>query len=300
MPDSFTDAAEDAFAFLGDGLRLSILRALASREPRAGPRSDAIAYSDLRRAVGERDSGKFSYHLDKLTGRFVEKTDGGYRLREPGREAVRLLDRGVVDGPIDFHAAPVGARCPFCDGNVRVRYNDHHLVSYCTGCEGLFDADEVPDGTLTGIVLPPATIEGTDPESLFRRAHRVFRRRLRPMFDGICLECGGDVERSMRCCLDHGGAPGTTCDACGTASPRLAELVCGTCGRGRVSHPLFGNPGADDVGAAAGEPSERDAWNRFAAFLTWTPETTEAAAVAFERPDGGERVLLDDDLCVLE
>ncbi|QZX99002.1 hypothetical protein K6T25_12155 [Halobaculum rubrum] len=122
-----------------------------------------MAYSDLRRAVGERDSGKFSYHLDKLTGRFVEKADAGYRLREPGREAVRLLDRGVVDGPIEFHRAPVDASCPFCGGGVRVQYSDHHVISYCTECEGLFDADETPEGTLSGVVLPPATVRTVTP-----------------------------------------------------------------------------------------------------------------------------------------
>ncbi|QZX99003.1 hypothetical protein [Halobaculum rubrum] len=65
-----------------------------------------------------------------------------------------------------------------------------------------------------------------------------------------------------------------------------------------MSHPLFGNPAADDV-AADGTPGEH-AWERFATFLTWKPVNTDVGAVAFERPDGGERVVLDDDFRVLE
>lgn len=296
MPDTPTGRPEDAFAFLSDGLRLSILRELAEREPRAGPRADAMPYSDLRRAVDERDSGKFGYHLDKLTGRFVEKVDEGYRLREPGREAVRLLDRGVVDALVDFQAVPVDADCPFCGGGVHIRYSDHHLISYCTECDGLLDADEVPDGTLSGIVLPPAMVKGRDAEPLFRRAHRVFERRLRPMFDGLCLECGGVVDRSLRRFAGR-GADGPSSRSVGY--PVIAELVCETCGRGRMSHPLFGNPAADSVDAAPDGRRAESAWDRFAAFLTWEQVNADAGAVAFGRSDGGERIVLDDDLSVI-
>ncbi|WP_284013874.1 DUF7351 domain-containing protein [Halobaculum litoreum] len=300
MSEETTERAGAAFSFLGDGLRLAVLRALAAGEPPAGPREGAVAYSDLRREVGERDSGKFSYHLDKLTGRFVEKVDGGYRLREPGREVVRLLDRGVVDGPAEFEPTAVPARCPLCGGDVHVRYGDHHVVTCCGDCEGLFGADGTPDGTLTGVVLPPATVEGRDPAALFEHAHRVFRRRLRAMVDGLCLECGGDVERRLRRCPDHDAPTGRTCGTCGTAYPVLAELVCTVCGRGRVTHPLFGNPDTEDATVVA-DPARP--WDRLAALLSWDATALPgdaAGEVAFERPDGRVRVVLDDDLGVAE
>lgn len=324
MTDRPTDRAVDAFSFLGDGLRLSILRALADREARAGPRTDPMAYSDLRRAVGERDSGKFSYHLGKLTGRFVEKTSGGYRLLEPGRETVRLLERGVVDGDAELEAEPVDARCPRCGDDVHVIYADHHLFTCCSACEGLFGADECPSGTLTGIVLPPTIVERLDPTPLFHRAHRVFERRLRPMIDGICLECGGTVDGRLSRCPDHDSDG--ICSDCHTAYPVLAELVCGTCGRGRVTHPLFGNPGADGVDARRGPSGGRtasgtdavgggadpddgsaectvegdSAWRRFGAFLGWSAAPRGDGAVALEPPEGGRRVVVAPDLRVVE
>lgn len=321
MTDRPTERAVDAFSFLGDGLRLSILRALAEREARAGPRTDPMAYSDLRRAVGERDSGKFSYHLGKLTGRFVEKTPGGYRLLEPGRETVRLLERGIVDDDADLEAEPVDARCPRCGGDVHVIYADHHLFTCCSICEGLFGADEPPPGTLTGIVLPPTIVEQLDPTSLFHRAHQVFERRLRPMVEGLCLECGGVVDGRLRRCHDH--ARDGMCSDCHTAYPVLAEVVCETCGRGRVTHPLFGNPTADAVDAGvelaprrhrenaddatSGEAETTDGWNadgeaawrRFGAFLSWSVHPREDGSVAFDPPNGDGQVVLSSDLQVV-
>jgi len=324
VTDRPTERAVDAFSFLGDDLRLSILRTLADRESRAGPRTNPMAYSDLRRAVGERDSGKFSYHLGKLTGRFVEKTSGGYRLLEPGRETVRLLERGIVGDDTVLDAEQVDARCPRCGGDVHVIYADHHLFTCCSACAGLFGADECPPGTLTGIVLPPTVVEQLDPTPLFRRAHWVFERRLRPMIDGICLECAGVVDGRLRRCLDH--EPEGICSDCLSSYPVLAEVVCETCGRGRVTHPLFGNPGADGVGpghvpdddrsasgrdAAVGErdsgdrAAERDgagdaAWRRFEDFLTWSADPQGDGSVAFEHPNGGDRVVVAPDLGVVE
>ncbi|MFC6785795.1 hypothetical protein ACFQFH_07760 [Halobaculum halobium] len=321
MTGRSTNRAVDAFSFLGDDLRLSILRALAERESRAGPRTDPMAYSDLRRTVGEEDSGKFSYHLGKLTGRFVEKTPNGYRLREPGRETVRLLERGIVDGDAELDAEPVDARCPRCGGDVHVIYTDHHLFTCCAACEGLFGADECPSGTLSGIVLPPTIVERLDPTPLVHRAHRVFERRLRPMIEGICLECGGGVDGRLTRCPDH--ATDGICPDCHTAYPALAEVVCETCGRGRITHPLFGNPAADGVDAGGGgdavgtrpetvgtasDAAEHTdgrtadgegAWRRFGTFLSWRARHRDDGSVAFEPPNGDKQVVVTPDLRVV-
>jgi DNA-binding transcriptional ArsR family regulator len=51
---------DEAFAALGDPTRIAILRALFE-DPH-----EPTAFSDLRRAVGVRDSGQFNYHLGEL------------------------------------------------------------------------------------------------------------------------------------------------------------------------------------------------------------------------------------------
>ena len=40
---------------------------------------DPRTFSELREAVGMRDSGQFNYHLDKLLGTFVRVTEEGLR-----------------------------------------------------------------------------------------------------------------------------------------------------------------------------------------------------------------------------
>lgn len=62
------------FAFLGNDVRLAILESLYDRTVAAGPMTESATYSAIREDAGVADSGRFSYHLDKLTDRFVAKT----------------------------------------------------------------------------------------------------------------------------------------------------------------------------------------------------------------------------------
>jgi DNA-binding transcriptional ArsR family regulator len=87
---SDTADATDAFALLSDETRVSILQSLAAAE--ASPEDpDALSFSELRTRVGVRDGGLFNYHLRKLRGQFVEKTDDGYRLTTEGRRVESLV-----------------------------------------------------------------------------------------------------------------------------------------------------------------------------------------------------------------
>ncbi|MEF8813342.1 MAG: helix-turn-helix domain-containing protein [Halovenus sp.] len=69
---------EEVLSALSDSTRVDILRALWD------PDRETVPFSELRDAVRVRDSGKFNYHLDKLTDRFVRKTDEGYELTTDG------------------------------------------------------------------------------------------------------------------------------------------------------------------------------------------------------------------------
>jgi hypothetical protein len=75
---------DEAFAVLGNETRLAILLALEGAD-------DPLAYSELKRAVGVYDSGRFNYHLDKLLGHFIDGTGNGYRLRDVGRRAAQAV-----------------------------------------------------------------------------------------------------------------------------------------------------------------------------------------------------------------
>jgi DNA-binding transcriptional ArsR family regulator len=78
------------FDLLSDGTRLAIVRALAEHR-HDDPAHVALTFSELRERVGARDAGRFNYHLGKLRGVLVEKTDAGYRLTPRGVTAGALL-----------------------------------------------------------------------------------------------------------------------------------------------------------------------------------------------------------------
>lgn len=77
----------DAFDVLGNDTRLAILFALWDASDH-GVSADGLSFSELRKHVDIADSGRFNYHLDKLTDRFIERTDDGYVLRRAGDSLV--------------------------------------------------------------------------------------------------------------------------------------------------------------------------------------------------------------------
>jgi len=128
--DARTLPPDDAFAVLGNETRMEILRALGAAD---GP----LAFSTLRERVGVRDSGQFTYHLDELTGHFVERSDEGYRLRRAGERVIEaVLSGAVTEAPereptleesvecCDDHAGDHSAVCGVCESRyaVNVRY----------------------------------------------------------------------------------------------------------------------------------------------------------------------------------
>ena len=84
------DALASHFDLLSDESRLEIIGALyltGSHSP-----SDPLPFSDLFERTGLTDTGQFNYHLRRLRGPFVEKTEDGYYLTTSGATIGRLLD----------------------------------------------------------------------------------------------------------------------------------------------------------------------------------------------------------------
>lgn len=84
-----TLSSEDAFAVLGDETRLQILQAL-------GEADEPLAFSELFERIEYEDSSNFGYHLRKLVGHFVRKSDEGYTLWEAGRRVVEAVLAGAM------------------------------------------------------------------------------------------------------------------------------------------------------------------------------------------------------------
>ncbi|MEZ3117552.1 ArsR family transcriptional regulator [Halobaculum sp. MBLA0147] len=126
------EAAREAFALLGHDLRLEIVLALLERWRAAA--TEPTGYADLMRAVGLEDSGKFNYHLQKLRGVYVRKTDEGYVPTAAATALYRAVlgsrpttdDDVTLDGP--------DASCPACGTDLAATYEHGFLEVTCPDC----------------------------------------------------------------------------------------------------------------------------------------------------------------------
>jgi DNA-binding transcriptional ArsR family regulator len=200
---------EDAFAALADDTRVDILRALWDTE------EQRATFSELREAVGMRDSGQFNYHLDKLVGRFVRKTDDGYELTLAGMSVNGAIEAGAytMDGQLD----PVDLEepCPVCGGDRTFSYEDEEALVTCADCSfGL------------GAPVPPGVFVDCTPEEAPDVASRYFRAIVRQVADGFCWHCEGPVALSVQplATTGDGDPPADVADV------PIARFECERCG----------------------------------------------------------------------
>ncbi|MFC3476973.1 winged helix-turn-helix domain-containing protein [Halobacterium litoreum] len=179
------DASTDVFELVSHATRADILRALADFHRDAGV--DArLAYNDLRRRVGERDSGNFTYHLDRLGG-LVERGDGGYRLSRVGMRVVSTLRSGFLDA--DWTWGPVDAPgdCWTCGDDLRLRYEAGALHVTCGD-----------DDHALALYVPPSFLRSQPRDAVAERAAFLENRWGSLTREGVCSECSGRVEGGLR------------------------------------------------------------------------------------------------------
>jgi hypothetical protein len=166
----------DAFAIVGNETRLHILEALWAADRPA-------AFSELRRSVGMRDSAQFNYHLDKLRGQFVRKTDHGYEFRQAGKAVVRAVLAGTYNQDPELEPFPVEGSCVACGGGLQASYRDEAFLIMCTECDR-------PHGTYP---FPPGGLEDRDREEVLSAFNQRARHLSCLTADGVCPECNGRV-----------------------------------------------------------------------------------------------------------
>jgi hypothetical protein len=182
--------AESAFMTLSHDLRLEILLALWNAP------GYSLSFSDLREAVGERDSGSFNYHLSKLQDHFVAATDDGYELQYPGHRVLDAIQSGVFHdraavGPVDLDAA-----CRACGAGLTFEYGTDYVGRVrCPDCGNR--ALEWP--------FDPGGTADRDPEGIVDAFDRRTRLLWSCVLDGVCPFCAGRVERELATGLGDGG-----------------------------------------------------------------------------------------------
>ena len=218
---------DEAFSVLGDQARLGILRALAAAD---GP----LAYAELYDAVEYDDSSNFSYHLDKLVGHFVRKTDDGYRLYDAGRRVVEAVVSGAVTDTPVVEPTEIKKQCPFCGAPVAVGFQHGRVEQNCTECPGLLrfagsDGRRFTEyGSLGFFLLPPAGVQGRSPQEMLEAAWTWRHADFLTDSAGVCSRCSARLETSVDVCENHDADAGV-CDECERRYALMFDLYCPNC-----------------------------------------------------------------------
>lgn len=180
------DRSIEAFDLLSNELRLDILRTLG--EANADGEEMPMAFSELQRRVGVTDNGRFNYHLSRLVGRFVEKTDGGYELRPPGMRIYQAIISGAYNDEEAVGPARVeGEFCDDCEAAGEAWYENSHFHLGCAECGKL----------IIHYPIPPGSFDADDPESMLTAASAWILRDHVSAGQGVCPYCAGVVDTEL-------------------------------------------------------------------------------------------------------
>lgn len=220
---------DDAFATLGNETRMEILRTL-------GAAGETLSFSELRDRVGVSDSGQFNYHLEKLTGHFLNKTEDGYSLHRAGERVIEaILSGAVIDAPV-MDYTELDQSCYYCGSPVAVNFAEEKVGVYCTDCDGNYGGFDDLDGTLDPqdrgrlgyLMLPPAGVRERTPSEVLSAATIWGHLDLFAQGKGICPRCSARLDESVRICQDHDDSPGL-CAECDNRHAIQLIMDCENC-----------------------------------------------------------------------
>lgn len=220
--------ATRAFELLGSEKRLAILLAMwEAYDPHAV--DNTVPFSQLREAVGMRDSGQFNYHLTKLQGVFVEKTPDGYKLRPVGLKLVQTVVAGA-GSDVTLPETEIDVACSLCGAPTVVTYQGGWLYHLCTECEGAFGGlEDYPSGALFAEPIPPAALENRTAEEIFAAGVFMLQAIFSMKMGGVCPQCSGVFDMRIDVCPDHHLEPGIVCKACGNTAEMRVKWTCSVC-----------------------------------------------------------------------
>jgi DNA-binding transcriptional ArsR family regulator len=168
------DPAE-AFGIMGNETRLKILQVLVDEG--YGP----MTFSALRKRVGMRDGSQFNYHLKKLEGPFIRKTDEGYEVRHAGVHVIRTIVRGSFTDHPRIPPFNAGGVCVVCAEPLLAEYKHEMVFVGCSSCGrrhvmGMF---------------PPAAVVGRTDEEMLAAFDRWQHHDFALSRHGVSPMCGG-------------------------------------------------------------------------------------------------------------
>ncbi len=170
-----------AFALFSHELRVEILFSLWAAE------GHALSFSALQDRVDERDSGKFNYHLSKLVGRFVGRTDDEYELLYPGHRVIDAIRSGILHQNATVDPVALETSCVHCGDPLTFTHEDH------LGRVGCLDCEDV----VLAFPFDPGGTEGRSDEAVVAAFDRRTRLFWRFALAGVCPVCAGVVRAGL-------------------------------------------------------------------------------------------------------
>ncbi|WP_254761923.1 ArsR/SmtB family transcription factor [Natrinema marinum] len=175
----------DTIGALGNRTRLEILLALAEAERKRREQPLSLPFTALYDAVDVDSTSQFSYHLDRLVGRFVAETPDGYRLTYGGTKIVRTIRSGLYESTHGFDDVAVGGACVFCEGRSLVAtVEDERFVVRCDSCES----------TLVTDLLPRSQTRNRSPAAVVDSVGYRIWSTYALVRGAVCPECYGPID----------------------------------------------------------------------------------------------------------
>jgi DNA-binding transcriptional ArsR family regulator len=181
----------DVFSILGNETRMDIVRALAEA-PSDGyeheGHSPQLSFSELRDAVGLRDSGQFNYHLEKLVGRFVREVEGGYALNYLGVLLYRTVLAGFFDTEVELEPFETPSACHDCGATLEARYRNGVFGIKCPECGREYMSAE----------FPPSGVRQWEGTALLTAFDQYLRHQIQLLNSDTCIWCAGHMPGTVQ------------------------------------------------------------------------------------------------------
>jgi DNA-binding transcriptional ArsR family regulator len=182
-----TEEVIEAIASLGNETRLEILFALY--EPEWEHHEwHMMTFTELYDAVDVGSSSQFSYHLDRLIGKFICETPEGYRLTYSGNKIARVISSGVYESTSKFESHELTGTCLFCENeSLLAALEDERFTIRCTSCDAILITDFFPRSQ---------TRYRSTSEIIESFGHHIWSMCML-LQKRICPECFGYVDRAV-------------------------------------------------------------------------------------------------------
>lgn len=178
---------EEAFNLVGNEVRVEIIRTLADAHELGEP-PPTLSFSELYdRMDTDVATSQFSYHLDRLMGHFVARTDEGYRLRREGTMIDLAIKGGTFTSELSVDPFEAGFDCYFCEVAVVAFCDDEMFRIECPDCSRVYKR----------VRLPPKALQIDDRQELLSRVDLAGRVALFPASHGHCHACAESLENEF-------------------------------------------------------------------------------------------------------